>query len=272
VQESLLFIAWYVLYVCVVLFGGRFVPALATTWVDHAHDGGAIAGAAAGAGGGGGGGALRLVAADVEMATLSPGREGAGGGGGGADGGGGNGEGGGAPTAADGHRIDTRRGRTAEQRVALSTSVKRAARAGAAGGGSGLRGDGDGHDSGDEAPDRALPPSRAAAAWAAAESANGGGASSSGNSSSSHAAAVSPTSGDPGSGSSGAGAGASDEPQTYPQQLRTWAITYSGIRDPHVMRWALPFTAPVRLALSLTMVRSFSHARCMPRSMPRARL
>jgi hypothetical protein len=258
-----------VLYVCVVLFGGRYVPALATQWVDHGEGG--TAGAAGAGGAGGGGGALRLVAADVEMATLSPGREGGGAGGGaGTDVGVGVGVGeGGTPTEADAQRIDTRRGRTAEQRVALSTSVKRAPRGGAGAGG-GLRGDGDGHDSGDEAPDRALPVSRAAAAWAAAESAAGGGGGGGGAGASSGnghaAAAVTPPAGDAGGGSDDA----SDAPQTYPQQLRTWAITYSGIRDPHVMRWALPFTAPVRLALSLTMARSPCHpcASCIHAAMP----
>ena len=35
-QESFMFIGWYALYVAVVLFGGRYVPALVTVYVDHA--------------------------------------------------------------------------------------------------------------------------------------------------------------------------------------------------------------------------------------------
>ena len=47
-----MFIGWYALYVAVVLFGGRYVPALVTVYVDHAPHEAAPCGAGVGAGGG----------------------------------------------------------------------------------------------------------------------------------------------------------------------------------------------------------------------------
>ena len=116
--------------------------------------------------------------------------------------------------------------------MALSTSVKRTARGG--------RGD-DAHEEGggDDAPERVTSPMR------------GGGATANGAGAAGGAAAAQPPAEASISGSGGGG----EDLGSYTRQLRTWAITYSGIRDPHVMRWALPLTAPCRLALSLTMVR-----------------
>ncbi len=239
-SESCLFIIWYCIYVAVVLFGGRYVPALATRYVDHTHDGAA----AAGGGGGSAGGA------DVEMAELPPSRSPHGDSSSGADvgadgalGGGGVG----AHAGAEEHRLGVRQVQTAEQRVALSTSVKRAGRAG-------HRAGDDAHDSGDEAADRLmpLPASRAAAASPAAlvgAAITAGGAVA-------FVPHLEPRGGGGGSSSSSSGAGGEGDLGTYRQQLRAWAVRYSGIRDPHAIRWALPFTAPVRLVLSLTMVRA----------------
>jgi len=202
-----LFILWYMLYVAVVLLGGRYVPALATRFVDHTH-GAAGAGGGAGAGSGSSGGGF-----DVEMAALPSSHERREAEGAAAA------VGNGAPTAragtTQGELIDARAKQSAEQRLALSTSVKRTTRAA------------NDHDSGDEAPDRG--PARPAAA------APGGG--------------MVAMLGEPG------GAAGGEELGSYWRQLRTWFVTYSGIRDPHALRFLLPFTAPVRLALSLTMVR-----------------
>jgi Ca2+/Na+ antiporter len=236
--------------VCVVLFGGRYVPALMTQYVDHhAHDGSSVA-----AGGGGGG--------DVEMATMSPRR----------------GEGvaeglmgeSGTPTAGgaggghgDAQCIDTRRLTTGEQRVALSTSVKRSGRgtASAATGHASGEGSGAHDDDSDDAPERTPPLSlaRVAASWGGSGGGGGGGGADAssvradGTGTASTSAAPPAGSADGGAGDAG-GAGSADEPLgSYPRQLRAWFIKYSGVRDPHAMRWALPFTAPVRLALSLTM-------------------
>ena len=206
----MLFSLWYILYVCVVLFGGRYFPALATRFVDHTH-GAATAGAgpSIGAGGGSGGGF------DVELAVMPSASEYRDGAGSAAAGGGGSGAATARGGATDGELIDARMKQSAEQRLALSTSVKRSTRAAAD------------HDSGDEAPERG--PARSA-----------GVASGSGS-----AAMLS----EPG------GATGGEELGSYWNQLRTWFVTYSGIRDPHAVRVLLPFTAPVRLCLSLTMVR-----------------
>ena len=195
---------------CVVLLGGRYVPALATRFVDHTH-GAATAGVGPGIGAGGGSGG----GFDVELAVMPSASEHRDGTAAAAAGGGGVAAAAARGGATDGELIDARVKQSAEQRLALSTSVKRSARATAD------------HDSGDEAPERG--PARSAGAP----------------SSSGAATMLS----EPG------GATGGEELGSYWNQLRTWFITYSGIRDPHAVRFLLPFTAPVRLCLSLTMVR-----------------